>query len=125
MGEGGWSGSVRVPACITTFPNIAVDYIHARLGVFGRRQGCFGPLVDCIFTLKRGARGAARCYVQSKAGRLREKMITFDDIEISHVIRWRQEAGTETAQAHGARGTRDGGEYEHGLTPGFQKKAGK
>jgi hypothetical protein len=107
------------------FSDIAVDYIHTRLGVFGRRQGCFGPLLDCIFTLKRGARGAARCYVQSKAGRLQEKMITFDDIENLHVIKWRQEAGMKTGQAHGARRTPDRDGDEHGLTPGFQLKAGK
>jgi hypothetical protein len=125
MGEGGRGGSVQVPVYIPAFPDIAADYIHARLGVFGRRQGCFGPLLDCIFTLKRGARGAVRGYVQSKVRRLRQKVCTFHDIENTHVMKWRQGAGMETGQAHGARGTRDGGEDEHGLSPGFQVKVGK
>ncbi|HEX8682036.1 MAG TPA: hypothetical protein VF707_06975, partial [Ardenticatenaceae bacterium] len=106
-----------VPLCIPAFPDIAFDDIRALLAVFGRGGGVLGRRFGTICTLKRRARGAVRDCVQSKVRRQREKMCTFHDIENLHVM--------ETGQAHGTRGTRDGGEDEHGLTPGFELKAGK
>jgi hypothetical protein len=73
---------MQLPASIPTFPDIAIDYIRAWLAVFRRGGQVFGSDSDYICALDSRAKRAVAGRVQSKTGRLRQKMITFDYIAI-------------------------------------------
>jgi hypothetical protein len=78
----GWCGSARLPACIPTLPDIAIDYICAWQGVFGRGWRVFRLDFDYICALVSRAKQAVAGGAQSRSGLLRQKMITFDYIVI-------------------------------------------